>query len=115
MIRRPPRSTLFPYTTLFRSATSEFQAIANATKDRPDSQQIHTMLLRSMMQAFYTPENSGHFGLAFDAYTHFTSPIRRYPDLLVHRVIKAELEGTHYRLPELPTPGEAEAKLAKRL
>ncbi len=96
-------------------ATSEFQAIANATKDRPDSQQIHTMLLRSMMQAFYTPENSGHFGLAFDAYTHFTSPIRRYPDLLVHRVIKAELEGTHYRLPELPTPGEAEAKLAKRL
>ncbi|MDH0420584.1 MULTISPECIES: ribonuclease R [Delftia] len=96
-------------------ATSEFQAIANATKDRPDAQQIHTMLLRSMMQAFYTPENSGHFGLAFDAYTHFTSPIRRYPDLLVHRVIKAELEGTHYRLPELPTPGEAEAKLAKRL
>ena len=86
-------------------ATSEFQAIANATKDRPDAQQIHTMLLRSMMQAFYTPENSGHFGLAFDAYTHFTSPIRRYPDLLVHRVIKAELEGTHYRLPELPTPG----------
>ncbi|WP_120971199.1 ribonuclease R [Comamonas sp. lk] len=95
--------------------TKEFQLIAAATKDRPDAQQIHTMLLRSMMQAFYTPENSGHFGLAFEAYTHFTSPIRRYPDLLVHRVIKAELNGTHYKLPALPEPGEAEAKMAKRL
>ncbi|MDR2298526.1 MAG: ribonuclease R [Comamonas sp.] len=95
--------------------TKEFQQIAAATKDRPDAQQIHTMLLRSMMQAFYTPENTGHFGLAFEAYTHFTSPIRRYPDLLVHRVIKAELAGTHYKLPNLPTPGEAHAKMAKRL
>jgi len=94
---------------------SEFQAIAEATKDRPDAQQIHTMLLRSMQQAIYTPINSGHFGLAFDAYTHFTSPIRRYPDLLVHRVIKAILGNTKYRLPMLPTPGEAHAKLSKRL
>ena len=93
----------------------EFQAIAQATKDRPDAQQIHTMLLRSMQQAIYTPFNSGHFGLAYDAYTHFTSPIRRYPDLLVHRVIKSVLQGTHYTLPSLPTPGEAHAKLAKRL
>jgi len=94
---------------------SEFQAIANATKDRPDAQQIHSMLLRSMQQAIYTPVNSGHFGLAFEAYTHFTSPIRRYPDLLVHRVIKAILGRTKYQLPVLPTPGEAHAKLAKRL
>ena len=94
---------------------SEFQAIAEATKDRPDAQQIHTMLLRSMQQAIYTPINSGHFGLAFEAYTHFTSPIRRYPDLLVHRVIKAILGNTKYRLPLLPTPGEAHAKLSKRL
>lgn len=94
---------------------SEFQAIAEATKERPDSQQIHTMLLRSMQQAIYTPINSGHFGLAYDAYTHFTSPIRRYPDLLVHRVIKAILSKTRYQLPLLPTPGEAHAKLAKRL
>jgi ribonuclease R len=93
----------------------QFQAIAQASKDRPDSQQIHTMLLRSMQQAIYTPINSGHFGLAYPAYTHFTSPIRRYPDLLVHRVIKSILSGTKYQLPALPTPGEAHAKLARRL
>jgi ribonuclease R len=94
---------------------SEFQQIAAATKDRPEAQQIHTMLLRSMSQAIYTPMNQGHFGLAFDAYTHFTSPIRRYPDLLVHRVIKAILAKQKYQLPSLPTPGEAHAKLSKRL
>ena len=93
----------------------EFQQIAQATKDRPDAQQIHSMLLRSMQQAIYTPINSGHFGLAYEAYTHFTSPIRRYPDLLVHRVIKAVLNKGQYQLPSLPTPGEAEAKLSKRL
>ena len=94
---------------------SEFQAIAEATKERPDAQQIHSMLLRSMSQAVYTPDNNGHFGLAFEAYTHFTSPIRRYPDLLVHRVIKAILTKRKYTLPALPTPGEAHAKLARRL
>ena len=93
----------------------EFQRIAQATKDRPDAQQIHAMLLRSMQQAIYTPVNSGHFGLAFASYTHFTSPIRRYPDLLVHRVIKAILGKTRYQLPVLPTPGEAHAKLSRRL
>ncbi|MBC8058756.1 MAG: ribonuclease R [Rhizobiales bacterium] len=77
---------------------AEFQAIAHATKDRPDAMQIHTMLLRSMQQAIYTGINSGHFGLAYEAYTHFTSPIRRYPDLLVHRVIKALLGGKRYHL-----------------
>jgi ribonuclease R len=94
---------------------AEFQAIAEATKERPDAQQIHSMLLRSMQQAVYTPDNNGHFGLAFEAYTHFTSPIRRYPDLLVHRVIKAILLKRKYHLPVLPTPGEAHAKLARRL
>ncbi len=86
----------------------EFQAIAAATKDRPDAQQIHQMLLRSMQQAIYTGANSGHFGLAYPAYTHFTSPIRRYPDLLVHRVIKAMLGGKRYLLDaakmEVPEP-----------
>ena len=99
---------------LFRSP-AEFQAIAKATEGRADVQQIHTMLLRSMQQAIYTPINSGHFGLAFEAYTHFTSPIRRYPDLLVHRVIKAILAKKRYELPNLPTPGEAHAKFSRRL
>ena len=77
---------------------AEFQAIAQATKDRVDAAQIHTMLLRTMQQALYTPVNSGHFGLAYEAYAHFTSPIRRYPDLLVHRVLKAILLGKRYHL-----------------
>jgi ribonuclease R len=94
---------------------AEYQHIAAGTKDRSEAQQIHTMLLRSMSQAIYSPNNEGHFGLAFQAYTHFTSPIRRYPDLLVHRVIKAILAGKRYQLPVLPTPGEAHAKLSKRL
>jgi ribonuclease R len=96
-------------------APGEFQRVAEATKERPDALQIHSMLLRSMSQAIYTPINSGHFGLAYDAYTHFTSPIRRYPDLLVHRVIKAILAQERYQLPTLPTPGEAHEKLARRL
>ncbi len=76
----------------------EYQSIAAATAARPDAQQIHMMLLRSMQQAVYTGANEGHFGLAYPAYTHFTSPIRRYPDLLVHRVIKALLTGRRYSL-----------------
>jgi ribonuclease R len=75
---------------------AEFKAIADAVQDRVDAAQIQMMLLRSMQQAIYTPINSGHFGLAYEAYTHFTSPIRRYPDLLVHRTIKAILQGKRY-------------------
>jgi ribonuclease R len=88
----------------------EYQVIAAATKDRPDAQQIHTMLLRSMQQAIYTGTNSGHFGLAYEAYTHFTSPIRRYPDLLVHRVIKALLQGKRYNLGSGATELPSKAK-----
>ena len=57
--------------------------------DRPDQELIQTMLLRSMRQAVYQSDNIGHFGLALPSYSHFTSPIRRYPDLVVHRVIKS--------------------------
>ncbi len=65
-----------------------YAALLESIKDRPDRSVFETMFLRSLSQAVYCPENGGHFGLAFDAYTHFTSPIRRYPDLLVHRAIK---------------------------
>ena len=63
---------------------------------RPDAQLLQTVMLRSLQQAVYSPDIAGHFGLAYDAYTHFTSPIRRYPDLLVHRAIKAVLDGKTY-------------------
>ena len=66
-------------------------------KGRPDFNLLQTVLLRSLQQAVYSPDNEGHFGLGYDAYTHFTSPIRRYPDLLVHRAIKACLAGTRYQ------------------
>jgi len=115
LLRNYLKALGLPHTVSDEPKPSEFQHIAQATKERPDAQQIHTMLLRSMQQAIYTPINSGHFGLAYEAYTHFTSPIRRYPDLLVHRVIKAILAHKKYQLPALPLPGEAQAKLAKRL
>jgi ribonuclease R len=94
---------------------AEFAAIAAATQGRPDAQQIHTMLLRSMQQAIYTPVNSGHFGLAYEAYTHFTSPIRRYPDLLVHRVIKALLGKRRYHHLLHPGTREPDPRAKKRL
>ena len=64
------------------------QQVLQSIKDRPDYELIQTVMLRSMNQAVYSPENKGHFGLAYTAYAHFTSPIRRYPDLLVHRAIR---------------------------
>ncbi|WP_169392794.1 MULTISPECIES: ribonuclease R [Psychrobacter] len=73
---------------------ADYQRIIEATKDRPDAVSIHSMLLRSMMQANYAPDNIGHFGLAYDEYSHFTSPIRRYPDLMLHRAIKAKVTGS---------------------
>ena len=66
-----------------------YQDLLQRIQDRPDSHLIQTVLLRSLSQAVYHPENEGHFGLAYPAYTHFTSPIRRYPDLLVHRAIRS--------------------------
>ena len=74
----------------------DYAQILEKIKSRPDFLLLQTILLRSLKQAVYTPENVGHFGLAFDAYVHFTSPIRRYPDLLVHRTIKALLANQKY-------------------
>jgi ribonuclease R len=74
----------------------DYAQLLQKIKPRPDFSLLQTILLRSLKQAVYTPENLGHFGLAFDAYAHFTSPIRRYPDLLVHRAIKALLANRRY-------------------
>jgi ribonuclease R len=79
-----------------KPSASDYAALMPKIKARPDSALLQTMLLRSMQQAVYSPENIGHFGLSYEAYAHFTSPIRRYPDLLTHRAIKAILLGKHY-------------------
>lgn len=69
----------------------DFTRLLTQVAERPDHELIQTLLLRSLKQAVYTPDNDGHFGLALDEYAHFTSPIRRYPDLLLHREIKYQL------------------------
>ncbi|MBS0042337.1 ribonuclease R [Shewanella sp. M16] len=99
---------------------SDYQNVMLQIADRPDAELIQVMLLRSMRQAIYTPDNEGHFGLALEEYAHFTSPIRRYPDLVLHRVIRYLLAkergeatekwtqdgGYHYQLDELDKLGE---------
>ncbi len=82
---------------------SDYAKLLKTIEARTDATLIQTILLRSLSQAIYSPENKGHFGLAFDAYTHFTSPIRRYPDLVVHRAIRAILRGES-------KPGEVDPK-----
>lgn len=74
----------------------DYAALAGQFKGRPDAELLQVMMLRSMRQAVYEPHCEGHFGLAYEAYAHFTSPIRRYPDLTVHRAIKAILNGQNY-------------------
>jgi ribonuclease R len=74
----------------------DYAQLLERIRRRPDFALLQTILLRSLKQAVYSPNNAGHFGLAFDAYVHFTSPIRRYPDLLTHRAIKAVLSGRQY-------------------
>ncbi|MDO9064521.1 MAG: VacB/RNase II family 3'-5' exoribonuclease, partial [Sulfuricella sp.] len=78
----------------------DYAKLLSKVKGRPDEQLLQTVMLRSLRQAVYSPDNVGHFGLAYESYTHFTSPIRRYPDLLVHRAIKSVLKGAKY------TPGK---------
>ncbi|HZW86897.1 MAG TPA: ribonuclease R, partial [Gallionella sp.] len=76
---------------------ADYSKLLKRIKGRPDAGLLQTVMLRSLRQAKYEPENIGHFGLGYEAYTHFTSPIRRYPDLLVHRAIKAVLQGKQYK------------------
>jgi ribonuclease R len=71
----------------------DYGELLASIKERPDAHLIQTVMLRSMSRAVYSPDNKGHFGLAFEAYAHFTSPIRRYPDLLVHRAIRHVISG----------------------
>jgi ribonuclease R len=99
---------------------ADYAALIARIRARPDRQLLQTVLLRSMQQAVYSPHNVGHFGLAYDAYAHFTSPIRRYPDLLVHRCIKAILARRNYLptlvqsdLPAAPTRAMPRAPRAK--
>ncbi|WP_137168145.1 ribonuclease R [Salinimonas lutimaris] len=80
-----------PHSITEDATPADFTAVVNKTQNRPDQELIQTMLLRSMKQAVYDGENIGHFGLALAQYAHFTSPIRRYPDLVVHRAIKGVL------------------------
>ena len=77
-------------------SAKDYAALLARIGDRPDKQLLQTVMLRSLRQAVYSPDNVGHFGLSYESYTHFTSPIRRYPDLLVHRAIKAALKGVRY-------------------
>ncbi|SIT36530.1 exoribonuclease R, RNase R [Paraburkholderia piptadeniae] len=92
---------------------SDYAALMAHIRDRPDAQMLQTMLLRSMQQAVYSPDNIGHFGLAYEAYAHFTSPIRRYPDLLTHRAIYAILQGRKYE-PKTPHGVELNTALSQR-
>ncbi|MCP3669814.1 MAG: RNB domain-containing ribonuclease, partial [Gammaproteobacteria bacterium] len=89
----------------------DYAELLESVKERPDRHLIQTVLLRSLSQALYSSENLGHFGLSFSAYTHFTSPIRRYPDLIVHRALKHLINGGRpeefeYSQPRLQGLGE---------
>ena len=77
----------------------DYGKLLDQIRERPDFSLLQTILLRSMQQAIYSPDNIGHFGLSYEYYTHFTSPIRRYPDLLVHRAIKTALKFEKVQLP----------------
>lgn len=102
-----------------RPTPKDYAELLEQVKERPDAELIQTMLLRSLKQAIYSPDNEGHFGLALTEYAHFTSPIRRYPDLLLHRAIKYLIEkekgnkrhytdggGYHYQLDDMDIFGE---------
>jgi ribonuclease R len=99
--------------------TRDLQAIARRVKDVSERAFVESLVVRAMPQAIYQPTNIGHFGLALTHYAHFTSPIRRYPDLVVHRTLKALTRakgdsGVRYATPELSALGESTSRLEKR-
>ena len=99
--------------------TRDLQAIARRVGNAPERAFVESLVIRSMPQAVYQPANIGHFGLALTHYAHFTSPIRRYPDLVVHRTLKALIgaqggSGVRYATAELSALGESTSRLEKR-
>ena len=99
--------------------TRDLQAIAQRVGNAPERAFVESLVIRSMPQAVYQPANIGHFGLALTHYAHFTSPIRRYPDLIVHRTLKALIgaqggSGVRYATAELSALGESTSRLEKR-
>jgi ribonuclease R len=100
-------------------STRDLQAIARRVGDAPERAFVESLIVRAMPQAIYQPTNIGHFGLALTHYAHFTSPIRRYPDLIVHRTLKAMIaapggSGRRYETSELGRLGESTSRLEKR-
>jgi ribonuclease R len=99
--------------------TRDLQAIARRVPDASERAFVESLVIRSMQQAVYQPTNIGHFGLALTHYAHFTSPIRRYPDLVVHRTLKALIgakggSAVRYETSQLGGLGESSSKLEKR-
>ena len=99
--------------------TRDLQAITRRLSNAPERPFVESLVVRSMPQAVYQPTNIGHFGLALTQYAHFTSPIRRYPDLVVHRTLKALIEapggsGVKYDTDALGSLGDSTSKLEKR-
>ncbi len=99
--------------------TRDLQAIARRVSDASERTFIESLVVRAMPQAIYQPANIGHFGLALSQYAHFTSPIRRYPDLVVHRTLKAHVKaaggsGRRYAAGELGALGASTSRLEKR-
>jgi ribonuclease R len=99
--------------------TRDMQAIARRVSDPSERAFVESLVVRSLQQAVYQPTNIGHFGLALTHYAHFTSPIRRYPDLVVHRTLKALLKakggsGERYAVAQLEGLGDSTSKLEKR-
>src|SRR5207244_12051076 len=101
-----------------KAEPAEFQKFISSIEGRPEERMLSYLMLRSFKQAKYSEENIGHFGLASDSYTHFTSPIRRYPDLVVHRILKASMARrtepaiSHAQLEAIATESRERERLA---